>query len=784
MDAQFQLGFELTNILTPATQLVSAIGSIAIVDAVRKAGSDVLTEVKLASVLGRNRIDAILRTHFRQAVAKSERTLISRYLEIVLESGAGPTVQTALKDTALFSMVVQMSFLCSVHEHQAFANAMIKAIEQNVRDFKCNPNAIPDYPSLLGTMRVIQRETAAFQWSALFDSVERTIQKTLSEADQHPEPPAKRRKPNIKSSLNPDRDSVKDRGLPFPVLQGLLRALESPQHFFEKRQIYIECGTGIVSLVVWCYHVLGLSVKVSIKDRKIEFGKGPFNVLIKETSTMKSSFSLIVPFSQDEPLFTLSSSERDPKFGPELRAKVLGFGQAALKVAHIQHRDMIRECHFIIAGALTSLAWGCSCKWSGHLEMHLPETHEAHCNCTPRRFPGKTRIIEAARMFFGLHEVDEAILREEMEDALKYNKLIISHASPERKARAQLIALLLSLSRIQHQDLEQCADVPFSLKVYQKRFNSRTNKPTDTRFDMKIPNTTQSFGILAHYLLGQRYSDSFIEQALLVSDCGWSIFFDAIDATDPSDVSICNLRMLAGAPSIEDAAKDRVVKDRILDGPTELNFSYLDYEVLKANRSSNTSYVNFFHGVSTAKRGDSLIGFCDNDAFLATQSFTWNSKGIESKSHTLGFREMLELCNSFKWLPPCACDDKTNGLRSMEAGQIFTIRDSGVHEIKATALRNPKVLNSEYAICLFPNAGGPTKSHKKSYKANMALWMFHVTKNPAARWLQMDDMVRSTYLGKSVGPQKFIRGNETCMQCVCKAFSEPGSQHQDRLVLL
>ena len=97
MDAQFQLGFELTNILNPATRAVSAISSIAIVDAVRKAGSDVLTEVKLASFLGKNRIDSILEAHFRQAVAKSERNLISRYLEIVLESGAGPTVQKRTK---------------------------------------------------------------------------------------------------------------------------------------------------------------------------------------------------------------------------------------------------------------------------------------------------------------------------------------------------------------------------------------------------------------------------------------------------------------------------------------------------------------------------------------------------------------------------------------------------------------------------------------------------------------------------------------------------------------
>lgn len=766
MDAQFQLGFELTNILNPATQAVSAISSIAIVDAVRKAGSDVLTEVKLASFLGKNRIDPILEAHFRQAVAKSERNLISRYLGICLESGAGPTVQNALKDTALFSMIVQMSLLCSVHEHQPFANAIVEAIERIVRDFKGNPKAIPDYPSLLGTMRVIQRETAAFQWSALFDSVERTIHEGLSKADPHPKPLGKKRKRNKPSCLSLDRHSVKHRGLSFPILQALLLALESLQHFFKERQIYIECGTGISTLVVWCFHVLDLSVKVCIEDREITFGDRPFNVVIKEILTMRSSVSLIIPISQDEPLFTLSSSERDPKFGPELRAKILSFGQAALKEVDVQPRDMIRACYSVIAGALASLNRDCSCKISSWSGMHLPETHEAHCNRTPRRFPGKRRIIETARMFFGLHEVDEAILKEVACTQAK---------SKRQKACAQLVPLLLSLSRVQHQDLEQCADVPFSLKVYQTTVKSETSK--SGLFDMEFPNITESFDILAHYLLGQRYSDSFIDQALLVSDCGWSIFFDAIDATDPSDVSICNLRMLAGVPSVEDASKDRVVKDRVLDGPTELSFSYSDSTVLKADWSSSTSSVNFFPGVSTAKRGDSLIGFRDNDAFLATQSFTWKFRGTEAKTHILGFREMLELCKDSTWLSPCACDDQTTKLGSLEAGQVFTINGSNVDRIPPKALSDHEVLSSEYAVCFFPHT-------RESTNSDEATWIFHVTNNPAARWLQMDDMARNTFIWEKVDPKIYIRDNEVCMLCACRFFSESGHQHPHSLVLL
>ena len=766
MDAQFQLGFELTNLLNPATQAISAISPIAIADAVRKAGSDVLTEIKLASFLGKNRIDPILETHFRQAVAKSERNLISRYLEIVLESGAGPTVQNALKDTALFSMIVQMSLLCSVHEHQPFANALVEAIQRIVRDFKGNPEAIPDYPSLLGTMRAIQRETAAFQWSALFDSVERIIPERLSKADPRLKRTTKKRKRKTAFHLNTERHSVKDRGLSFPVLEALLLALESVQHFFEARQIYIECGTGISTLVVWCYHVLGLCVKVCIEDYEVTFGDGPVNVLIKEILTMSSSVSVIIPGSENEPLFTLSSSERDPKFGPELRAKLQGFGRAALKEMDVQPRNMIRTCHSVIAGALSSLNRDCSCNVSSSSKMHLSEPHESHCNRTPRRFPGRAQIIEAARMLFELHDVDEAILK----------KVECTQAkSKKQKAWAQIVSLLLSLSRVQHQDLEQCADVPLSIKAYHKRLNYGTNKAS--LVDVEFPDITESFDILAHYLLGQRYSESFIEQALLVSDCGWSIFFDAIDATDPSDVSLCNLRILAGVPSMEDASKNRVVKDKVLDGPTELSFSYSDSTVLKADSVSQTSSVNFFPGVSTAKRRNPLIGFRDNDTFLTTQTFTWSFKGTDTKTHILGFREMLDLCKDFTWLSPCACDDKTADLRSLRAGQVFLIRNSNIDKILSTVLMDYNAMGSEFAVCVFPD----TEERIPNGKAR---WIFHVTSNPAARWLQMDDMARNTVLRENLEPRLYIRDNETCMLCACNFVPEDGSQHPHSLVLL
>ena len=190
---------------------------------------------------------------------------------------------------------------------------------------------------------------------------------------------------------------------------------------------------------VWCFHVLDLSVKVCIEDREVTFGNEPLNVLIKETFTMRSSVSLIVLLSQDEPLFTLSSSERDPKSGPELRAKILRFGQAALKEMDVRPRDITHACYSVIAGALASLNRDCSCKRSSWFGTHLTETHEAHCNRSPRRFPGKFQILEAARMLFSLDQIDEAVLKVARGAQAK---------SKSQKACAQLVPLLLSLARV------------------------------------------------------------------------------------------------------------------------------------------------------------------------------------------------------------------------------------------------------------------------------------------------------------------------------------------------
>lgn len=78
LPTQFQLGLELTNIVNPLTSALSKWSSLALANAVKRSGSDVITEMKLASLLGRHRIDPVMEYSFREVVAKSNQSVISR----------------------------------------------------------------------------------------------------------------------------------------------------------------------------------------------------------------------------------------------------------------------------------------------------------------------------------------------------------------------------------------------------------------------------------------------------------------------------------------------------------------------------------------------------------------------------------------------------------------------------------------------------------------------------------------------------------------------------------
>lgn len=775
MNAQFQLGLELTNILTPLTSAVSALGSLALIKAIKKAGSDVLTELELANILGRNRIDPSIQLHFRQIVGRSEQTILSSYLDIVLDSGAGPTVQNALQSPELLSMVIQLSALCFVHETDTLAQALVEAIERNLRELRADLKNVPDYPSLCGTLRVCKQETAGFQWDHLYDAVEKRIESSLRDDRSR-----KRRRSSARGqeSVHPfglNHPSIAIRTLPFPVLQILLLSLHSLQHFPDERRLSIECTSGISTLIVWCYYILGLKVRLILQDHEIDFGEPSADVFIRESTSRESHASLLHPNSLHEPLFNLTSREGDPTIGPELRNKVRGFGQEVIRQLSVNGKDLKNYSNWVMHQSLRVLQ--VRAELNRNLILRKSDLNQPRCftkwsnaelyNLT------EDRINHAGALLFDIEQVDKRSVKADGVCANPPKKHLLDLSS--------LVVLLLSLARVQPEDLENCSDLPLSTQVLQQLRNDEPCVQSIAQGNLQMVELglTNSFDILSRFVQGPTVLQEMHKRTVLVSACGWSLYFNSINGVDPVEAFVSTLRMVRGVP-----ARDGVRKTRIIDGPTELLFSPSESVILKNQWSRS---VNFFPGVSMANRGRALTGYHEADAFQVTQAFEWQYRGTISRKHLLGFREMLEISLQFSLLLPCDCDRDLLSLQ--DVAEIYISRED-------LADGNPpsqsnEVLRSFYSLegdkvhsfldrddvsnklsewtqplneCVFSAQNGSKR------KPASEAWLFYVTPSPAARWMEICDMYPA--MVGSCAPQKsrlLLRGPGTCFHCAFEA---------------
>ncbi len=755
LPAQFQLGLELTNIVNPLSQAVSALGSLALVDAIKKAGSDAITEMKLASLIGRHRIDEVIRWHFREKVAKADRSVISRYMDIVLESGSGPTVQEALKNPALFSMVIQLSALGFAHEDESLANAIVEAIERIVKESGAEVDMIPDYVSLLGTLRACSQQTVAFQWASLYEAAEQRIERAPTD-NQESEPKRKSKRRKVNGNLVGNPPSVTTRHLPFPVLQALIMWLQSLQTFPEHRLLHLRCDSGISTAIVWCHHLLGLTVKVVVQGVETCFGSGSANVLIEESDSKHAGATLMDPANANEPLFDLANDENNPTLSYEQRAEAFGYGMRIMKCARLPE-DKIEYCIYWTIARCLSITQTPLSSGSNH-EYHRggPSPDHDHTNAISfhrffqSRYPPEDRILRAAQFLFAMDKVDMKLVRCYMDTPLKK-----THNMSQLDLPA-LVAVLLTFARIDEGDLEKCVNMPLSLYEYKGLLRTQLgdDKLIPDHGAEGYPDLIVSFAFLSRLLLGHMYSGDYVSPAVLVSAWGWSIFFDAVDGVDPTDVSTNSMRVVCGVPS-----RRGFRRTRIIDGPTGLYMSDTIGEAL-----ANSPQVLFSPGVSTAQKGPVLVGH-HSDAFQVTQTFNWKSLGKHDKTHRLGFREMQEMCVKAGILDQCDHDDDVkqfetwldkrtyyNNLLGMDT-RTQRVRRAGIpyyelrwpadeHSPIDSSIKSERVFVGQSVMSLDDTREPAFVADVYRYRGNN-IWSFYVMENPAARWLQLRDLCDS-----------------------------------------
>lgn len=434
LPAQFQLGLELTNIVNPISQAMSALGSLAIMDAINKSGSDFITETKLASLIGRHRIDPVIKFHFREMVAKSDQSVISRYLDIILESGSGPTVQEALKNPALFSMVIQLSALAFAHDDESLANTIVEAIEKIVLESKGDVGIVPDYVSLLGTLRACQQQTAAFRWALLYEAAEERMRKALGTPDTRS---SQRRTPEH-HGINGSGGFDESRALSVPVMQGLFMWLQSLQCFPEHRLLHLRCDTGISTIVVWCHHILGLSLLLNIEETKIGFGNAPYNLVVEQSRSQKASVSLMDPLDPHEPLFTLQNVESSIEISYEHRAEAYGYGIKCLQFKKIS--NCVWYAQWVISYCIER------CEAFGELYRHD----------FGLRYPSRTRLMTAGRFIFAL---DESVT------SLTPKSTVELEEDENTKILIALANVVVTFARISEDDLTKCSEMPLALNA-------------------------------------------------------------------------------------------------------------------------------------------------------------------------------------------------------------------------------------------------------------------------------------------------------------------------------
>ena len=804
---QFQIGLELTNIVNPLTQAISALGSLALVDAVKNAGSDVITEMRLASLIGRHRIDEVMDFHFREAVAKADKAFISRCVDIVLESGSGPTVQEALKNPALFSMVVQLSALCFSHEHQSLASAMVDAIENIVQEAGKETEIIPDYVSLLGTLCACQQQTSAFQWGPLYESVEYKIEASI----KHPNPGRpghEQKKRKITEDTTQDLTRIKERNLPFVILQSLLMWLHSLQNFPEHRLLHLNSDTGISTVVVWCHHVLGLGVVVHLGENEITFGKEPRNLIIEDCDPSAVGATLMDPADKHEPLFTLVSDDNVNRISREYRSQACGFGRKVLEHANATEDEMHYCSHWITARALAMLR---PLDRTSEAEKSNVQTFTDDASCsldesseTSFPAPAERAVLRAGQFLFISLESDQ--VEEHINKSPKNLPVMQKINWPA------LVTLTFSIARVQAHDLERCQNLPLSLDVHFQlhKLDHEIDQSWTQLVTQKPPDLIKSFTFLSRLLLGSMFAEEYVGQSVLVSAWGWSIFFDSVDAFDPADVSISTMRVLCGVPS-----RRGLRRARIIDGP----FGAYSMTTVRLTLSEKPKIV-FCPGVSTAKRGSVLIGH-HSDAFSITQSFEWDSIDRDEKNkktcritqkRKLGFRFMQEICVQAVTIPHCDCQDRIsnpvewlnehmcdpaqeNSGQGIERdvedhpdapnGEVDQPTMDKYHRIfnwhwpKVSEETQERVIEVSYKSMtgLESEAEASTLMRASSHNANN-IWFFSVSDNAAARWLQLDALCQTSESGLFL----FLRGRNTCIRC---ATSYVGlKRHVHSLILL
>jgi len=544
--SQFSLSLELTNLIPiprRITDRVSA-GVSELLTAIVRSGSDPETERLTMEVFGRNTIETRMERTFREVTQFStKRTILQESLDIVLDAGAGPTLQRALESPQYLATVIQLSMLSwGLGGHrsdlaEALAESMRRRLEGAPRDFQI-------YPEKNGLKRFIkacEEQSSTFPWQRFFDAVQGKL------GLQSPE-------------IGPACHECYR--LNVRVLQSCLDMFTAVQLSPEQYMLRIQCRVGVVTLVVWAHCVLGLAVGVfESPNGTVYFGDPdavPRVFIHIGDQNSKAEVCLLDSALEIVLVQDVDSDDAQTIFG-EWKHPARGYGTSVLRNELANHTAVKDMVHVIAVLAL----WIC---------QRLDERQESPCKERDNIISAMNFVFDGVNLddnqiqkyfpHYGGKKIDSSLPAprsikvdfESMGTIIWWSNLI---------TRARSLALLVLALSCVHQ-LEQCQEWRLGSLMYIER--SPINDTVGENWDgiAKLPFCHDTW---YEMLLGMMRFDvtvSYCDRSFLFSKDGWSIYMSSFGDFDPFDMPPGLLIVKPGVPT---SRNDGERRHQLVDDP-------------------------------------------------------------------------------------------------------------------------------------------------------------------------------------------------------------------------
>jgi hypothetical protein len=567
----FQLSLELTNVFGVARQGVQlAKDFVNLARDLRQSGSDILVEEDLAGIFGRGRIDSQLEKSFKSSVSKdTSRTNLYTGSAISLHAGAGPTVSRALLQKEVreyLSTVIQLSFLSWLHDKEALAISLTQCMEQRMRMRLPGATPAPGFDSILGTLNACNSQTSSFLWTPYISDVKGKIQRHFSYYN----------------------DRYIDRHLEGLSDHLLLAAMDYfclVQSLPEDRIMDIGSEEGVIPVVVWAHHILGLTVSIRSPLREdLVFGDARSPQVIVHwldkmpTENQELPRAWLLDRSMNVVLRT-NAELPNRRISAEERHTLRNYGSSHLrhalnKCAHLAPDSQVFEEVIALIVALTLLA-----------STKVERGSDGKRMASPTRKLETWQILEAAQVIFEEFEYykKEDILgiyntiKDQPWSQFKLPRSAKLHLEKDlvggnKADLSDFCSLIKNLSDFllvfsYVRDVQSCAEVPlaFSRSTLHKTVVLTLRDGGDRADAIDLQESTL-FMTATRFLTGKEMNAKAYKSTFLISDFGWSIYLDCIGDNDPANVFPEALHVKKGVPTNEETNEQKM---RIEDAPID-----------------------------------------------------------------------------------------------------------------------------------------------------------------------------------------------------------------------